>query len=70
MFTLSMQTNTNVSDDIDDNESCDHNNENILTYTMVKNILSFEQIYDYFENVVIVAPCQDLKPLDFSTSPL
>jgi len=43
MFTLSMQTNTNVSCDIDDDESCDHNNENrfeeeqkeILTYSMV-----------------------------------
>ncbi len=56
MFTLSTQTNTNVSYDIDDDESCDHNNEyrfeeeqeDILTNTMVQNILSFEQIYDYF----------------------
>jgi hypothetical protein len=63
MFTLSMQTNNNVSYDINDDESCDHNNENkfekeqedILTYTMVQNILSSQQIYDYFENVVIVA---------------
>jgi hypothetical protein len=30
MFTLSMQTNTNVSYDIDDDESCDHNNEDRL----------------------------------------
>jgi hypothetical protein len=29
----------------------------------VKNILSSKQIYDYFENVVIVAPSQDFKPL-------
>jgi hypothetical protein len=43
MFTLSMQTNINVSCDIDDGESCDHNNENrfeeeqkeILTDSMV-----------------------------------
>jgi hypothetical protein len=28
MFTLLMQTNSNVSCDIDDDESCDHNNEN------------------------------------------
>jgi hypothetical protein len=43
MFTLSMQTNTSVSCDIDDDESCDHNNENrfedeqenILINTMV-----------------------------------
>jgi hypothetical protein len=43
-----MQTNTNVSSDVDDDESCDHNNEDrfeeeqedILTYTMVQNILS------------------------------
>jgi hypothetical protein len=43
MFTLSMPTNSNVSFDVDDDESCDHNNENrfeeeqedILTYTMV-----------------------------------
>jgi hypothetical protein len=27
MFTLSMQTNINVSCDVDDDESCDHNNE-------------------------------------------
>jgi hypothetical protein len=47
IFTLSMQTNTNVSCDIDDDESCDHNNEdkfeeeqeNILTYTIVQNIV-------------------------------
>ncbi len=46
MFTLSMQTNINVSCDVDDDESCDHNNENIfeeeqediLTNTMVQNI--------------------------------
>ncbi len=28
MFTLLMRTNTNVSCDVDDDESCDHNNEN------------------------------------------
>jgi hypothetical protein len=28
MFTLSMQTTTNVSYNINDDESCDHNNEN------------------------------------------
>jgi len=52
-----MQTNTNVSCDVNDDESCDHNNEDkfeeeqedILTNTMVQNILSSEQIYDYFE---------------------
>jgi hypothetical protein len=27
MFTLSIQTNIDVSCDIDDDESCDHNNE-------------------------------------------
>ncbi len=27
IFTLLMQTNTNVSCDVDDDESCDHNNE-------------------------------------------
>ncbi len=40
----------------------DNNNEdgfekeqkNILINTMVQNILSFEQIYDYFKNVMIV----------------
>jgi hypothetical protein len=30
MFTLSMQTNTNVHCDIDDDELCDHNNEDIF----------------------------------------
>ncbi len=28
IFTLSMQTNINVSCDVDDDESCDYNNEN------------------------------------------
>jgi hypothetical protein len=77
MFTLLMQTNINVSFDVDDDESCDHNNEDkfeeeqedILTYTMVQNILSFEQIYDYFENVVTVAPNQDFKPLGLFQNP-
>jgi hypothetical protein len=77
MFTLSMQTNTNVSCDINDDESCDHNNEarfeeeqeDILIDTMVQNILSFKQIYDYFENVVTVAPSQDFKPLGLFQNP-
>jgi hypothetical protein len=77
MFTLSMQTNTNVSCDIDDDESCDHNNENIfekeqediLIDTMVQNILSFKQIYDYVENVVTMAPCQDFKSLGLFQDP-
>jgi hypothetical protein len=57
MFTLSMETNINVTCGVDDDESCDHNNENkfeeeqedILTNTMLQNILSSKQIYDYFE---------------------
>jgi hypothetical protein len=72
-----MQTNINVSCDLGDDESCDHNNEDrfeeeqedILTYTMVQNILSSEKIYDYFENVVIVAPSQDFKPLGLFQDP-
>jgi hypothetical protein len=31
--------------------------------TMVQNVLSYEQIYDYFENVIIVAPSEDFRPL-------
>ncbi len=70
MFTLSMQTNTNVSCDVDDDESCDHNNEdrfeeeqeNVLINTMVQNILSSKQIYDYFENIVTMALGQYFKP--------
>jgi hypothetical protein len=77
MFILSMQTNTNVSCDVNDDESCDHNNEgrfeeeqeDILTDTMVQNILSSKQIYDYFENVVTVAPGQDFKPLGLFQDP-
>jgi hypothetical protein len=77
MFTLSIQTNTNVSCDIDDDESCDHNNENrfedeqedILTNAMVQNILSFKQIYCYFKNVIIVALSQDFKPLGLFQDP-
>jgi hypothetical protein len=71
MFTLSMQTNTNIFYDVDDDESCDHNNENrfeeeqedILIDTMVQNILSYEQIYNYFENAITMALGQDFKPL-------
>jgi hypothetical protein len=73
-----MQTSTNVSCNVDDDESCDHNNEDrfeeeqkdILTYTIVQNILSSEQIYAYFENHVIMAlgRFQTIRP--FSRSPL
>jgi len=47
---------------------CDNNNEDGFEEEqedtlMVQNILSFEQIYDYFENAIIVAPCEDFKPL-------
>jgi hypothetical protein len=36
---------------------------------MVQNILSSEQIYDYFENVVTVALGQDFKPLGLFQDP-
>jgi hypothetical protein len=36
---------------------------------MVQNILSSEQIYDYFENVITIAPGQDFKPLGFFQNP-
>ncbi len=50
---------------------CDNNNEDgfeeeqedISIDIMVQNILSFEQIYDYFENVITVALGEDFKPL-------
>jgi hypothetical protein len=72
-----MQTNTNVSCDVDDDESCDHSNEDrfeeeqedILIDTMVQNILSSEQIYDYFENVVTMVPSQYFKPLGLFQDP-
>jgi hypothetical protein len=72
-----MQTNTNVSCDIDDDELCDHNNEDkfekeqegILSYAMVQNLLFSEQIYDYFENVVTVALGQHFKPLGLFQDP-
>jgi hypothetical protein len=35
----------------------------------VQNILSFEQIYNYFENVVTLAPSQDFKPLGLFQDP-
>jgi hypothetical protein len=67
-----MQISTTVSCDVDDDESCDHDNEDtfeeeqevILINTMMQNILSSKQIYDYFENVVIVALSQHFKPLE------
>jgi hypothetical protein len=50
---------------------CDNNNEdrfeeeqeNISIDIMVQDILSFEQIYNYFENVINVAPSKDFKVL-------
>jgi hypothetical protein len=77
ILTLSMQTNTNVSCDINDDESCDHDNEDkfeeekedILIDSIVQNILSSKQIYDYFENVVTMAPSQDVKPLGLFQDP-
>ena len=58
-------------DDNDDNHSCKTNNEdgfkeqhkNIVTDTMVQNLLSSEQIYAYFKKTIVVAPRQDSKPL-------
>jgi len=41
----------------------DKEQEDISTDTMVQNILSFEQIYDYFENVILVALGKEFKPL-------
>jgi hypothetical protein len=71
MFTSSMQIITNVSCDVDDDESCDRNNEDrfeekqedILINTMMQNILSSKQIYDYFENVVNVALSQNFQTI-------
>jgi hypothetical protein len=50
---------------------CDNNNEDgfeeeqedISIDIMVQNILSFKQIYDYFENAITMAPGEDFKPL-------
>ncbi len=62
MFTLCHQTHfNNISCETND-VPCDNNNEDgfeeeqkdISTNTMVQNKLSFEQIYEYFENVRIV----------------
>jgi hypothetical protein len=75
MFTLSHQTHSiNISCETND-VPCDNNNEDgfeeeqkvISTNTMVQNKLAFEQIYDYFENVIIVAPRKDFKPLGLFT---
>ncbi len=43
--------------------------EDILIDTMVQNILSSKQIYDCFENVIIVAPCPNFKPLGLFQDP-
>ncbi len=50
---------------------CDNNNEDgfeeeqedISIDIMVLNILSFEQIFNYFQNVIIVTPSKEFKPL-------
>ncbi len=71
--------NANVAENVDNthednntnNQSCETNNEdgfeeqheNVTTDTMVQNLLSSEQIYDYFEKTIVVAPGQDSKPL-------
>jgi hypothetical protein len=71
MFTLFCQTHfINISCETND-VPCDINNEDgfeeeqedISIDTMVRNILSFEQIYNYFENVIIVALGEDFKLL-------
>jgi len=36
---------------------------------MVQNILSSKQIYDYFENHITMAPCQDFKSLGIFQDP-
>ncbi len=36
---------------------------------MVQNMLYSENIYDYFENVVTMAPSQDFKPLGLFQDP-
>jgi hypothetical protein len=46
------------------NDKCDHNNEdgfekaqeNVSTYIMVQKYLSLEQIYDYFQIEINLAP--------------
>ncbi len=78
IFTLSMETNINVSCDVDDDESCDHNNEDrfeeeqkdISIDTMVQNTLSFEKIYDYFKNAVTMALGQNFKSLGLFKIPI
>jgi len=50
---------------IPNDKSCYHNNgdgfekeqENVSSYIMVQKYLSLEQIYDYFEIEVTLAPC-------------
>jgi hypothetical protein len=71
MFTLSHQTHS-INNSCEANDvPCDNYNEDefeeeqedISINTMVQNILSFEQIYDYFENVIHVALGKEFKPL-------
>jgi hypothetical protein len=71
MFTLSHQTHS-INNSCEANDvPCDNYNEDefeeeqedISINTMVQNILSFEQIYDYFENVIHVALGKQFKPL-------
>jgi hypothetical protein len=50
---------------IPNDKSCDHNNgngfekeqENVSTYIMLQKYLSLEQIDDYFEIEITLAPC-------------
>jgi hypothetical protein len=49
--------------DINNEDEFEEEQEDISIDTMVWNILSFEQIYNYFENVIIVAPGEDFKLL-------
>jgi len=43
-------------------EGFEEKQENRSIGIMVQNILSLKQNYDYFENVIIVAPSQGFKP--------
>jgi hypothetical protein len=60
---ISCETNDVPCDNYNEDEFEEKQEEDISIHPMVQNILSSEQIYDYFENVILVALGKEFKPL-------
>jgi hypothetical protein len=60
---ISCETNDVPCDNYNEDEFEEEQEEDISIHPMVQNTLSFEQIYDYFENDILVALGKEFKLL-------